>query len=130
MGTSYFGTSPQPKSLYPGSFILYPGEEIGDNPQTTLFSWMVKADMKPRKVSRLVDETNQQGDRNDSGSSDPVLPTVCYVSQPILLLWNKLELGFCHLQLLRVLIKTSFLSCDKLRTTLSKISKEVSSKSS
>lgn len=110
--------------------MLYPGEEIGDNPQTTLFSWMVKADMKPRKVSRLVDETNQQGDRNDSGSSDPVLPTVCYVSQPILLLWNKLELGFCHLQLLRVLIKTSFLSCDKLRTTLSKISKEVSSKSS
>lgn len=75
--------------------------------------------MQPCKVSRLVDETNQQGDRDDSGSSGPVLPTVCYVNQPILLLWNKLELGFCHLQLLRVLIKTSFLSCDELRTTLS-----------
>ena len=38
MGTSYFGTSPQPKSLCPGFFILHLGEETGDNPQTALFS--------------------------------------------------------------------------------------------
>lgn len=85
MGTSYFGTSPQPESLSRIFYITSWGRNRGQPPNSPLLLDGEGGHAQPHTVSQLVDETNQQGDRNDGDSSGPVLPTVCYVNQPILL---------------------------------------------